>query len=67
VSILQGTLQFLDPLASRGLRHPIDFFFRALAENMECAIGVIFSGTDTEGAIVLRAIKGVGGLVMARL
>jgi two-component system CheB/CheR fusion protein len=66
VSILQGTLQFLDPLASRGLRHTIDFFFRALAENMrERAIGVIFSRTDTEGAIILRAIKGVGGLVIA--
>jgi chemotaxis response regulator CheB len=30
----------------------------------ERAIGVIFSGTDTEGAIVPRAIKGVGGLVL---
>ncbi|MDO8718846.1 MAG: chemotaxis protein CheB, partial [Polaromonas sp.] len=33
LSILHGVLHLLDPLAPRGLRLPIDFFFRALAQD----------------------------------
>ncbi|HXX53829.1 MAG TPA: CheR family methyltransferase, partial [Thermodesulfovibrionales bacterium] len=51
----------------RGVRHPIDFFFRSLAVDQgESAIGVILSGTGSEGALGLRAIKGEGGLVLAQ-
>ena len=41
MSILHGVLHLLDPIAPRGLRLPIDFFFRALADDQqEHSIGV---------------------------
>ncbi len=40
LSILHGVLHLLDPVAPRGLRLPIDFFLRALAQDQrELAIG----------------------------
>jgi two-component system CheB/CheR fusion protein len=50
---------------AHGLRMPIDAFFRSLAEDRgELAIGMIFSGTGTDGTLGLRAIHGGGGMVM---
>ena len=67
MSILHGTLQLLEFLEPRGLRHPIDFFFRSLAEDQgEHAIGIVLSGTGTEGALGLKAVKGEGGLVLVQ-
>ena len=67
LSILHGTLYLLDPVAPRGLRLPIDFFLRALAEDRrEQSIGVILSGMGSDGTLALRAIKEQGGLVLAQ-
>ncbi len=67
ISILRGTLQLLDPVESRGMRHPIDFFFRALAQDQgEKAICIVLSGTGTEGTLGLKAVKGEGGLVLVQ-
>jgi chemotaxis response regulator CheB len=45
LSILHGSLHLLNPINPRGLRLPIDYFFRALADDRrEGAIGVILSG-----------------------
>src|SRR5680860_348242 len=53
----------MDPTAARGFRRPIDFFFRSLAEDQtERAVGIILSGTGTEGTLGLKDIKGYGGL-----
>ena len=35
MSILHGVLHLLDPVAPHGLRLPIDFFFRSLADDSE--------------------------------
>lgn len=52
MSILHGTLQLLEPFAPRGLRMPIDFFLRHLAEDQnERAICVILSGMGTDGTL----------------
>ncbi|AMK77028.1 MULTISPECIES: chemotaxis protein CheB [Methylomonas] len=68
LSILQGKLQLLDPIAPRGLRLPIDFFFRALAgDQHERAIGVILSGMGSDSTLGLRAIKENAGLALAQL
>jgi len=67
MAMLKGTLQLLEPVERRGLRHPIDFFFRSLAEDQgEWAVCIVLSGTGTEGALGLRAIKEKGGLVLVQ-
>jgi two-component system, chemotaxis family, CheB/CheR fusion protein len=67
MAILKGTLQLLVPVERRGLRHSIDFFFRSLAEDQgERAICIVLSGTGSEGALGLRAIKEKGGLVLVQ-
>ncbi len=67
LSILHGTLHLLEPTASRGLRLPIDFFFKHLAEDQkEGSIGIILSGMGTDGTLGVRAIKEKLGMVMAQ-
>ncbi|MBF0378712.1 MAG: PAS domain-containing protein [Desulfamplus sp.] len=67
MAFLNGTLQLLEPLAPRGQRLPIDFFFRSLAQDQhERAIGVVLSGTGSDGTIGVREIKGEGGMVMVQ-
>ena len=51
----------------RGRRSPIDRFFRSLAEDQEDeAVGIILSGTGTDGALGLKAIKERGGLTLSQ-
>jgi len=67
MSILHGILHLLDPVAPRGLRLPIDFFFRSLADDSEeRSIGVILSGMGTDGTLGLKAIKGKAGVVFVQ-
>lgn len=67
LSILHGKLHLLDPVAPRGLRLPIDGFFRALADDQhERAIGVILSGMGSDGTLGLRAIKENAGLTLVQ-
>ncbi|UTF50746.1 PAS domain-containing protein [Desulfomicrobium sp. ZS1] len=67
MSILHGVLHLFKPAAPRGLRLPIDFFFRSLAEDQEeRSIGVILSGMGSDGTLGLRAIKEKAGLVLAQ-
>ncbi len=62
-----GSLQLLEPSAPRGQRLPIDFFFRSLAlDQRERAIGIVLSGTGSDGTLGIRAIKGEGGMVMVQ-
>lgn len=67
MAFLNGTLELLEPTEPRGQRLPIDFFFRSLAQDQkERAIGIILSGTGSDGTLGVRAIKGEGGIVMAQ-
>jgi two-component system, chemotaxis family, CheB/CheR fusion protein len=46
---------------------PIDFFFQSLAVHLkERAVAIVLSGTGSDGAQGVRAVKGVGGLVIAQ-
>jgi two-component system CheB/CheR fusion protein len=63
MAIFHGALQLSVPEQPRGHRMPIDSFLRSLAEDQgEQAMGVILSGTGTDGTLGLRAILGAGGL-----
>ena len=67
MAILNGLLQLSVPELVRGQRMPIDSFLRSLADDQaECAIGVILSGTATDGTLGLRAILGSGGVCMVQ-
>ncbi len=65
--IFQGKLLLSVPNEPRGQRMPIDAFLRSLAEDsQENAIGIILSGTGTDGTLGLRAILGSGGLTLVQ-
>jgi two-component system, chemotaxis family, CheB/CheR fusion protein len=67
VILKNKTLHLIEPYVSKGIRHPIDVFFRSLAdEQQEKAICIILSGTGTEGTLGLKAIKSEGGIVIAQ-
>ncbi|MFO7951449.1 MAG: chemotaxis protein CheB [Bacillota bacterium] len=63
MSIFHGTLHLFEPAEPRGLRLPVDFFFRSLADDQqEQSIGVILTGMGTDGTLGLGAIKERGGV-----
>jgi len=63
MAIFRGVLQLSMPERPRGHRMPIDSLLRSLAEDQgEKAIGVILSGTGTDGTMGLRSILGAGGV-----
>ncbi|MBI5242761.1 MAG: PAS domain-containing protein [Elusimicrobia bacterium] len=67
MAYLNGALQLLEPAAPRGRRLPIDFFFRSLAQDQrDRAICIVLSGTGSDGALGVRAVKGEGGMAMAQ-
>jgi two-component system CheB/CheR fusion protein len=67
LTISGQTLQLTEPVQRRGVRVPIDFFFRSLADDQqERAIGIILSGTGSDGTLGAREIKAAGGMVMVQ-
>ncbi|MDP1785152.1 MAG: chemotaxis protein CheB, partial [Sulfuricurvum sp.] len=67
MALLNGTLQLLEPSQPHGRRLPIDFFFRSLAQDQhERAIGIILTGTGSDGTQGIRAIKKEGGMVIVQ-
>jgi two-component system CheB/CheR fusion protein len=64
--IVRGALQLL-PREGRGAPHPIDQFFRSLAvQQRHRSIGVVLSGTATDGTLGLGEIKAEGGITFAQ-
>jgi len=64
--LTEGRLD-LGPRLPQGLHLPIDAFFRSLAiDQRSRAIGVILSGTGSDGALGLQAIKAEGGITFAQ-
>jgi two-component system CheB/CheR fusion protein len=62
----KGTLHLL-PRPSHGLHRPIDLFLQSLAQDQgHKAIGVILSGTATDGTLGLESIKAEGGITFAQ-
>jgi two-component system CheB/CheR fusion protein len=65
--INHGILQLSPRIQVHGQHMPIDNFFRSLAERVgQRAIGVVLSGTASDGTEGCRAIKAAGGLTFAQ-
>ncbi|MEW5802215.1 MAG: CheR family methyltransferase [bacterium] len=70
VDLFHGRVQLIDmpkSMGGSGVHLPIDHFFRSLAKDCgERSVGIILSGTGTDGTIGLKAIKGSAGMVMTQ-
>ena len=67
LAVREGALRLSEPESARGRRLPIDFFFRSLAaDQRERAVGVVLSGTGSDGTLGVQALKAAGGMVMAQ-
>lgn len=67
LSVLNGHLHLLVPVESRGLRLPIDFFLKSLAnDRLQNSIAVILSGMGSDGSQGLKAIKEKNGIVLVQ-
>ncbi len=67
MELVDGRLVLMAPESPRGMRLPIDTFFRSLAADQhERAICLVLSGTGSDGTQGVRAIKGEGGMVIAQ-
>ena len=67
LAIRNGELLLINPAHRRGMRMPIDFFFKSLAQDQkEKAISIILSGTGNDGTAGLRAVKSYGGTVVVQ-
>jgi two-component system CheB/CheR fusion protein len=67
MTIAQGILRLTPRTETRGHHMPIDRFLRSLAEDQGSnAIGIILSGTASDGTLGLAAIKAEGGITFAQ-
>jgi two-component system, chemotaxis family, CheB/CheR fusion protein len=67
VSLEGDELRVVAPDDASGRRHGIDAFFRSLARAAgPMAIGVVLSGSGTDGTLGLKAIKEEGGITFAQ-
>ena len=66
LSIKAGHL-LLSDFDHRAINHPIDIFFDSLAnEGRDRAVGIVLSGTGSDGTNGIKTIKERGGIVMAQ-
>jgi two-component system CheB/CheR fusion protein len=64
---ISGGVLFTPPRPNNGSNMPVDAFLRELAADQGIkALGVILSGTATDGTLGLQAIKAAGGITFAQ-
>ena len=67
MTIINAVLHLEDKPKGFDLNLPIDIFFKSLAQDQkENAIGIVLSGTGSDGTRGIRAIKEMGGLIMVQ-
>ncbi|MGM0653291.1 MAG: chemotaxis protein CheB, partial [Bacillota bacterium] len=67
MTIYKGKLFLEESDYSKGLLLPIDTFLKSLADDQgEKSIGIILSGTGSDGTRGITAIKGAGGMAMVQ-
>jgi len=66
LAVMNGALHLMSRPQTPARHMPIDYLFRSLAEDQRNrAVAVVLSGTGSDGAAGLRAIKAEGGLTLA--
>lgn len=67
LSMNDGYLRLLEPGRERGPQVAIDLFFRALADvHHSHSVGIVLSGTGSDGSVGLSRIKEQGGITLAQ-
>lgn len=67
LNLFNGRLLLDDFSGQRGLHLPIDYFFRSLAEDRkEKSVGIVLSGTGSDGSRGLPSIREAGGLILVQ-
>ncbi len=67
IAIFNGLFHLMEPTKYCGIKLPIDYFFRSLAEDQgENAVCIILSGTGSDGTLGLKAVKERGGLAIVQ-
>jgi two-component system CheB/CheR fusion protein len=67
MALMNGKLQLFALSPRKGLHLPIDYFFNSLAQDLgNQAIGIILSGTGSDGTQGVKHIKQAGGMVTAK-
>jgi two-component system CheB/CheR fusion protein len=67
LAIRNGRLQLLEPVASHLLRHPIDTWFRSLAQDQkQNGTAIILSGNGTDGTLGAKEINAQSGMVIVQ-
>lgn len=67
MTLYNGKLYLAELARGQVLNLPINIFLRSLAEEMQDrAIGIILSGTGSDGTLGIRDIKGIGGTVFVQ-
>lgn len=65
--VVDGQFSLVTPLHPRGMRLPIDFFFRSMAASCrERCVAVVLSGAGGDGSLGIASVKAAGGLVLAQ-
>jgi two-component system, chemotaxis family, CheB/CheR fusion protein len=67
LGIMHGVLHVMERIVEKGKHLPVDYFLESLAEDRGSrAMGVILSGTASDGTLGLRAIKTASGITFAQ-
>ena len=67
LEMFDGMLQLVPSKRQRGRHVVIDHFFRTLAETHRTrAVGIVLSGTGSDGSVGIAALKEKGGIVLAQ-
>jgi two-component system, chemotaxis family, CheB/CheR fusion protein len=67
IECIDGALRLTPRIALAGKHRPVDHFFRSLAEVCgHKAIGVVLSGTGSDGTLGISEIKAAGGITFAQ-
>jgi two-component system CheB/CheR fusion protein len=67
MGVSRGTLRLLPRGRAGDVHAPVDYFFRSLAKDQGAqSVGIVLSGTGTDGTLGLEEIKAAGGITFVQ-